>query len=67
MGANGYGGKAPGQGKRTESSGRTGAKDTWVRSGGSDRLDAVRLRASLGDRTQEEPLRMWLGVPEEAG
>ena len=45
---NGHGAGAGGQGKRTESSAGTGAKDQRVRSGGSQRLEAVRLRVILG-------------------
>jgi hypothetical protein len=61
MGANGYGGEARGQGKGAESSGRTGAKRRLAAP------DAVRLRATLCDRTREDSLRIGLAIPERAG
>ena len=60
MGANGYGGK---HGVKKGGRSLPGEPE---RSGGSDRLDAVRLRATLCDRTREEPLRIGLPIPERA-
>src|SRR5579875_2795160 len=61
MGANGYGGKHGVKGRGRSPPGEP------ERSGGSDRLDAVRLRATLCDRTREEPL--WIGptISDRAG
>jgi hypothetical protein len=61
MGAEGHGGKQGVKGKERSSS------RVPERSGGSQRLDAMRLRATLEALNPRSTLRIGLAIPERAG